>query len=248
VVEVQDNHVANTVFTWTGSLLAGATETVALLFLILAAGDLFLQKLVRAIPRLRDKKQAVDISREIQQSVSTYLFAMGLINLALGVAVGIVLHLLGVPNAAMWGGVAAFANFIPYIGPILGMAAIGIAGLLAFDTVGRGLMPVGAYCALHLIETYAVTPFVLGRRFALNPVVIFIALIFCAWLWGVIGALLAVPLLVIAKVVCDRVPDLNFAGELLSAYHVPEAARESREVSRPPVAEAERVAPGTGAA
>jgi predicted PurR-regulated permease PerM len=227
-VEVKDNRVARDVFTRTGSLLAGAAETVALLFLLLASGDLFLHKLVRAMPRLRDKKQAVEISREIQQSISTYLFSVTLINVCFGVMVGVALYLLGMPNAMMWGGVAAFANFVPIIGPVLGMTAVGLAGLLAFDTLGYGILPVTAYCLLHLIETYAVTPYVLGRRFALNPVFIFIGLVFFAWLWGVIGALLAFPLLMTVKVVCDHVPRLSFLSELLAPHEVVEPAPEEK--------------------
>jgi predicted PurR-regulated permease PerM len=231
-VEVKDNRVAKDLFTKTGSLLAGAAEAVALLFLLLASGDLFLQKLVRATPRLRDKKQAVEISREIQQSISTYLFSVSLINLCFGIVVGLALHLLGMPNALMWGGVAAFANFVPIIGSILGMTAVGLGGLLAFDTLGRGLLPVTAYCLLHLIETYVVTPCVLGRRFALNPVVIFIAVIFCAWLWSVIGALLAFPLLMTVKAICDHVPPLSFLSELLAPHEIAGSAPEEKNGSR----------------
>jgi predicted PurR-regulated permease PerM len=231
-VEVKDNHIAKDVFSWTGSLLAGAAETVALLFLLLASGDLFLHKLVRAMPRLRDKKQAVEVSREIQQSISTYLFSVTLINVCFGVVVGFALYLLGMPNALMWGGVAAFANFVPIIGTILAVMAVGLAGLLAFDTLGYGILPATAYCLLHLIETYVVTPYVLGRRFALSPVFIFIGLIFCAWLWGVIGALLAFPLLMTVKVICDHVPPLNFLGELLAPHEVAESSSEEKNGSR----------------
>lgn len=227
-VEVKDNHVASTVFNWTGSLLAGAGETIALVFLLLASGELFLQKLVRVIPRLRDKKQAVEVCREIQQSISTYLLSVGIVNLGFGASVGLTLHLLGMPNAIMWGGVAMFANFIPYLGPIVGIAAVGLAGLLAFDTLPRALLPAGAYLLLHLIEANAVTPFVLGRRFTLNPVVIFVALIFCAWLWGIIGALLAVPLLVTVKLVCDRVPALALISEFLASQETPDPAAEPK--------------------
>jgi predicted PurR-regulated permease PerM len=231
-VEVKDNHVASTVFNWTGSLLAGAGETIALVFLLLASGDLFLQKLVRVIPRLRDKKQAVEVCREIQQSISTYLLSVGMVNLGFGAVVGLTLHLLGMPNATMWGGVAMFANFIPYLGPIVGIAAVALGGLLAFDTLPRGLLPASAYFLLHLIEANAVTPFVLGRRFTLNPVVIFVALIFCAWLWGIIGALLAVPLLVTVKLICDRVPALALISEFLASQEPSDPTTEAK--SSPP--------------
>jgi predicted PurR-regulated permease PerM len=232
-VELKDNRVAKDVFNTTGSLLAGAAEAVALLFLLLASGDLFLQKMVRAMPRLRDKKQAVEISREIQQSISRYLFSVTLINLCFGIVVGLTLHFLGMPSAMMWGGVAAFANFVPIIGSILGMTAVGLAGLLAFDTLGYGILPFTAYCLLHLMEAYVVTPYLLGHRFALNPVFIFIALIFCAWLWGVIGALLAFPLLMTVKVICDHVPPLSFLSELLGPHEVGEPASEEKNGSHP---------------
>ncbi len=215
-VELKDNRLFSTVFTWTGSLLAGVGETIALVFLLLAYGDIFTQKMVRLAPRYRDKKQVVEIVREIQHGISRYLFSVGLINVCLGVVVGLALTALGMPNAWMWGGVAAIVNFIPYFGPFMGVGAIAMAGLLAFDTFGHGLMPAAAYLSLHLIESNFVTPHLLGRRFTLNPVVIFVALIFGIWLWGIIGALLAVPMLVTLQTICDRVPTLAPVGELIS--------------------------------
>ncbi|MCC7374773.1 MAG: AI-2E family transporter [Verrucomicrobiales bacterium] len=221
-VEVQDHRVADTVFTWTGGLVAGAAETVALLFLFLASGNMFMQKLVRVVPRLRSKKRIVEISREIHSRISTYLFAVGLINLGFGIIVALVLFLVGLPNPVMWGAMAALVNFVPYVGPFLGLIVLGVAGLGSFDTLELGFLPALVFLVLHLMEANVVTPFVLGRRFALNPVVIFLALVFLLWLWGVIGALLAGPLLVSAKVICERVPELAFVAELLS----PDRAQE----------------------
>jgi predicted PurR-regulated permease PerM len=245
-VQVKDNRVASTFFTWTGTFIAGAGETVGLLFLLLASGDLFLHKLVRLMPRLRDKKQAVEVSRQIQQSISTYLLSVTVINICFGVVVWVALWALGLPNAMMWGGVAAFANFIPYLGPILGMIAVAVAGLLAFDSFGQGLLPVGAYCALHLVEANVVTPLILGRRFALNPVIIFVALIFFTFLWGVIGALLAVPLLVTVKAVCERVPSLARLGELLAPHESLETEREKDNATGTPVAAPDAATPVHG--
>jgi predicted PurR-regulated permease PerM len=116
----------------------------------------------------------------------------------------------------MWGGVAALLNYIPYFGPVLGMLAVGLGGMFVFDTFTQALLPAGAYLILHLIEADAITPFVLGRRFTLNPVIIFVALMFFVWLWGILGALLAMPLLVTLKVICERVPALATVGELLA--------------------------------
>jgi predicted PurR-regulated permease PerM len=210
--------IAGTVFTWTGSFLAGAAETGVLLFLLLATGDHFTPKLAGILRRHNhDKRDAVELSRQIQQNISKYLFSVSVINVILGIGVGVTLGLAGMPNPAMWGAVAAVVNFVPYFGPAAGIFAVAIAGLLAFDTVARGLLPAGIYLLWHLLEADLVTPFFLGRRFKLNPVVIFVALMFCAWLWGIVGALLAMPLLVTLQVICSRLPALAPLGELLGA-------------------------------
>ncbi len=138
--------------------MVGAGEAIGLLFRLLASGDLFLQKVVRVSPRLQDKKQAIGISRDIHHTISTYLFSVGLINVIFGAIVGGALHLVGMPNPVMWGGVAALVNFVPYIGPIVGVAVIGVAGLLELDSLEAGLIPAGLYFLLHWVEANAVTP------------------------------------------------------------------------------------------
>jgi len=212
----EDNQMMGTMFTWTRSLLAGIAEAIVLTFLLLASGDSFMQKLAHVMPSLKQKKRAVEISREVQHSVSRYLFTMSLINGSFGCLAALGFWAVGMPKPAMWGGVAAALNFLPFFGPTMGMIIVGLAGLLAFDTVGAALLPVGVYFLLHLGESYLVTPFALGQRFSLNQVVIFVAFIFFAWLWGIIGALLAVPLLVSVKVICERVPPLVPVAEFLS--------------------------------
>ena len=215
-VEVTDHRGTSSVMNWTGTLLVGTGETLVLLYLLLASGDLFLQKLVRVMPTLSDKKRAVEISHEIQQRISNYLFSVSLINLGLGIVVSVGLHFMDVPNAVMWGLLVAVLNFVPYFGPVAGVLVLGVVGLLAFDTLGRALIPAVWYLALHLLEANLVTPVLLGRRFTLNPVVIFISLIFWTWLWGVPGALLSVPILVSIKVVSDRIPAMSPVSELLT--------------------------------
>ncbi|MEO8429829.1 MAG: AI-2E family transporter, partial [Verrucomicrobiota bacterium] len=216
-VELKTSRVPSGFINWTGTFLAGAGETLVLLYLLLASGDLFLQKLVRVMPTLSDKKRAVEISHEVQQNISNYLFSVSLINLGLGILVSGGLYWLGVPNAAMWGMLVAALNFVPYFGPVAGIILLGIAGLLSFDTLWKGLLPAAWYLLLHLLEANLITPVLLGRRFTLNPVVIFISLIFWTWLWGVPGALLSVPILVSIKVICDRVPSLSHVSEVLAS-------------------------------
>jgi predicted PurR-regulated permease PerM len=216
VVEIKTSRVSSTLINWTGTFLAGVGETFVLLYLLLASGDLFLQKLVRVMPTLRDKKRAVDISHEVQQNISNYLFSVSLINLGLGLFVGGGLYFMGVPDAAMWGMLAAVLNFVPYFGPIAGVTVLAGVGLLTFGTLWQGLLPPAWYLLLHLLEANLITPVLLGRRFTLNPVVIFVSLIFWTWLWGVPGALLSVPILVTIKVISDRVPAMSPISELFS--------------------------------
>lgn len=215
-VQVKDNRGSTALINWTGIVLVGVGETLVLLYLLLASGDLFLQKLVHVMPTLRDKKRAVEISHEIQQNISNYLFSVSVINIGLGVVVSGGLHFMGVPNAAMWGMFAAVLNFIPYFGPAAGVIVLGTVGLLAFDTLWQGLLPPAWYLLLHTLEASLITPVLLGRRFTLNPVVIFVSLIFWTWLWGVPGALLSAPILVSMKVVCDRVPAMSSVSKFLS--------------------------------
>jgi predicted PurR-regulated permease PerM len=215
-VELKTSRVPTTFINWTGTFLVGVGETFVLLYLLLASGDLFLQKLVRVMPTFRDKKRAVEISHEIQQNISNYLFSVSLINIGLGIVVSVGLYFMAVPNAAMWGILVAILNFVPYFGPVAGVIVLAAVGLLTFDTMWQGLLPPAWYLLLHLLEANLITPVLLGRRFTLNPVLIFVSLIFWMWLWGVPGALLSVPILVSIKVVCDRVPAMSPVSELLS--------------------------------
>ncbi len=215
-VELKTSRVPGTIINWTGTFLAGTGETLVLLYLLLASGDLFLQKLVRVMPTLRDKKRAVDISHEIQQNISNYLFSVSLINIGLGLVVSGGLYFMGVPNAPMWGMLVAVLNFVPYFGPVAGMLLLTAVGLLTFETLWKVFLPPAWYFLLHLLEANLITPVLLGRRFTLNPVVIFVSLIFWTWLWGVPGALLSVPILVSVKVVCDRLPAMSSLSEVLT--------------------------------
>jgi len=217
VVELKDQRGTNSILNWTGTFLAGLGEVLVLVYLLLASGDRFLQKIVRVMPTLSGKRQAVEISREIQQSISKYLFSISLINAVVGLAVALGLGFLGVPNAGMWGMVAAFVNFVPYFGPICVFILLAAVGLLTFDSPSQGMLAPVWYLMIHLVESNFVTPILLGRRFTLNPVAIFISLIFWMWLWGIPGALLAVPILVSAKIAFDRIPAISYLGELIGS-------------------------------
>jgi predicted PurR-regulated permease PerM len=205
-----------------GAILGGVQNVggcllvvVPLTYLLLASGDAFLRKLVKLLPRLRDKKRAVEISRESQRQISAYLFATTLINLGLGSAVALGVMLFGMPNALLWGAVVALLNFIPILGGLASVGILLIAGLLSFPDVRHALIPAAVFLVLHLLESNLIKPLVLGRHLALDPVVVFVGVVFWTWLWGIPGSLLAVPLISTLKIFCDRTETFAKFGEFL---------------------------------
>jgi predicted PurR-regulated permease PerM len=202
-------------FGTTQSLLTGALETLILLYFLLAAGDLFLQKLIKVLPLLRDKKKAVAIARETEASISTYLFTVAVVNVILGLVIALVMTLIGMPSALLWGALAALAEFIPYIGAAVLLGTLTMAGLTTFDSLGHALLVPGAYLTVNLIQSQFISPLILGRRLTLNPVAILVGLVFWWWLWGVGGAFIAVPLLATLKIFCDHIESLAPIGEFL---------------------------------
>ncbi len=199
----------------TRSFLAGLVTTIVLLFFLLMSGDLFLRRLVEILPTLSDKKQAVEIAHEIQRNISGYLVTISLMNAAVGVATGIATYFCGLSDPILWGTLAFVLNYVLIIGPLTGVGILFLAGLLTFDTIWQALLPAGIYLVIHVLEGESITPLLLARRFTLNPVLVVLALIFWYWMWGVAGALLAVPMLATFKIVCDRIGPLMALGHFL---------------------------------
>lgn len=193
----------------------GGTVAVFLLYFLLALDDLFLRKLAGVLPEMSQRRKAVVIVREIEHDLSHYVLVRTVTNVGFGAAVGCALWLLEMPNPILWGVVAGVLNYVPYLGGLIGYIIVGLAALTAFDSVGRALLAPGVYFLLNVIEGNVVTPAVLGRELTLNPVMIFVWLIFWTWIWGVPGALLAIPLLAMTKIVADNVDTLSPLGSFL---------------------------------
>jgi predicted PurR-regulated permease PerM len=215
-VVVKRNALAEGVVTQTPEFMASGVVMLILLYFLLAYDGVFLTKLTRVIPRLRDKKRAVSIVREIESQISRYLLTITLINIGLGTAVGVTVHFFGLPNPIMWGVLVATLNFIPYLGALTGIISMTLAAVLSFDSLGYALVFPASYLILAALEGNFVTPLVLGRSLTLNPVVILIALIFWGWLWGISGMILAVPILATFKIFCDHIEPMAPLGEFMS--------------------------------
>lgn len=198
-----------------GGLTTAAITFVLLLFL-LSSGTMFYEKMIGILPTLGDKKRALSIAHDVERDVSHYLLTITLINSGFGASVAVAMALTGMPNPILWGVAAALLNFVPYIGAIGGIVLVGMVALISFDTVGYAVIPPLLYAAFAIIEGQFVTPVLLGRRLELNSVAIFICVALWSWLWGIVGAIIAVPLLVAVKVFCDHFDGLNSFGEFLS--------------------------------
>jgi predicted PurR-regulated permease PerM len=203
------------VFSQATDLAFGALVMFIFLYFLLASGDLFLRKLIRVLPSLADKKRAVDIAHQIETEISTYLTTITLINIGQGLAVWGVMALVGIPNPLLWGVLAAILNFVPFLGPLTMICVLAMVGFLTFPDLLHALMAPGAFLGLHILESYLVTPTIVGRRLTLNPVVIFLGLIFWGWLWGIAGAILAVPIMMVLKIFCEHSEALAPIGEFL---------------------------------
>ena len=212
------------------TLVVGFLEVVILLFFLLAGGDLFLQKLIKVLPQLGDRLKAVEVARATEAAVSAYLSTAFVIYLAEAIVVGIILWALGMPSPVLWALMIVVLEFIPYLGAAVLVTVLTIAGLTAFDSLGRALLVPASFLAVNLLQANIIWPMLLGHRLTLNPVAIFVGLTFFYWIWGVPGAFLAVPLLATFKILCDHVASLAAVGEFLG-----ERDHDERRVAVRPV-------------
>lgn len=231
-VVVRGPSLLTTAATGTPKAVAQAVFTLALLFFLLASGQLFYEKTVRAMPTLTDKKRALKIVYGVERELSRYLFTITLINAALGVAVGAAMWATGMPNPVLWGVGAAVLNFIPYFGAILGVAVSAVVAAGTFEALGPALVPPLLYLLLTSLEGQLITPAVVGRRHEMNAVAVFLAVAFWGWMWGVMGALMAVPILVAVRVFSHHVAQLGNLGEFLGGRETVEAREEAAAESQ----------------
>jgi predicted PurR-regulated permease PerM len=216
-VAVKGPPLTSFLFSGTRAIVTGLITTAVLLFFLLVSGDLFLRRLIEILPTMSDKKQAVSIANEVQRTVSGYLVTIVMMNMGVGLMTGIAAYLCGLADPIMWGAMAFLLNFAPYFGPLVGVGIFALAGLLTFDSLWHAVLPAALYLAIHMAEGEGITPILLARRFTLNPVLLIVSLIFWYWMWGIAGAILAVPMLAAFKLVCDRIEPLMALGHFLGS-------------------------------
>jgi predicted PurR-regulated permease PerM len=212
---VKPASLISAVVSGSASVTSGLFTTLLILFYMLVSGETFLRRMVEILPRFKDKRQAVELSQHIERDVSAYLITVTCINALVGLATGCEMWLCGVANPALWGAVAFVLNFVPVLGAMVGIVIFLMVSVLSLGVSWWALLPVGLYLGIHIIEGEFATPMLLARRFTINPVAVILALIFWGWMWGVTGAILAVPLLAITKIVCDDLRPLRAFGHLL---------------------------------
>lgn len=200
----------------TREVLISGVSTIVLFYFLLASGDMFLRKLVRIMPTLTDKKRAVEVARTIQSDMARYLFTITCINGGLGVVTAIAMYFLGMPNPVLWGVMVAVLNYIPYIGAGTNLTILTAVAFLTFDQLSHVFLVPAVFFSITVLEGQILSPFLTGKSLTLNPVVIFISMVIWSWLWGIVGALMAVPILMTFKICCDHIESLAGIGEFLS--------------------------------
>ncbi|TPI43609.1 AI-2E family transporter [Mesorhizobium sp. B2-9-1] len=217
-------------------LEAGTSITIVfvLSLFLLASGTLFYEKIVQSFTSMTQKKRALRVVYDVEHEISHYLLTVALINAGLGTMIGLGLWGLGMPTPLVWGAAAALLNFLPYVGALMTVLLVAIIALISFDTIAYALLAPAFVVLCDIVEGQFVTPTVVGRRLEINAVAILIAIAFWSWLWGFVGALMAVPLLVVIKVFCDHFEGLSHVGNFLAAQQSMAIEEEPAENNHKP--------------
>jgi predicted PurR-regulated permease PerM len=215
-VELKRHPITEMLFMRTPEFVASAVLSLILLYFLLVYDQAFIAKLVKLLPTLSDKKAAVGIAHDIESQISRYLFTVTAINVCLGLAVGTAVGLLGLRNPVMWGVMVALLNFVPYLGALTGIICMTIGATLSFDSLGYAIIFPAVYLSFGVLEGSFITPWIMGRSLTLNPVIILLSLTFWGWMWGIVGIILAVPILAAFKIFCAHIKPMEPLAEFLS--------------------------------
>ncbi|CAM3338854.1 AI-2E family transporter [Paracoccus nototheniae] len=231
-VETDGQTTLGMVMTSAPLLFGQVVFTLILLFFMIASGDLLYLKIVQSFDRLRDKRGAYLALRQIEDSLGNYLGAITIINALLGLAVGLAMWAWGMPGALLFGIGAFVLNFIPYLGAITGVVISLLVALVVMPGLFWPAMVALTYLGLTSLEGQIITPYFVSRRLQMNTVVVFLAVAMWAWLWSVLGMVIAVPVLVVMRVLADHVPGWEKFGNFLAGDAPPALADEDEDEAR----------------
>jgi predicted PurR-regulated permease PerM len=209
--------------------LAGSTPTlvsqllfvIVLLYFMIASGDLLYLKIVQSFDGIGRKRRSYEALRQIEDSLGSYLGTITLINLGLGTAIGLTFWWLGMPAPALFGVAAFLLNYVPFVGLLIGAAISTAVALVSMDGFFWPLMAGASYVGYNAVEAQFITPYFLSRRLELNPVIVLVAVALWAWLWSIVGMIVAVPILVVVRVLCEHIPGLEKFGNFLAGDTAP---------------------------
>ncbi|RJL07537.1 AI-2E family transporter [Paracoccus aestuarii] len=231
-VETEGETTLASVARYAPLLLGQVVFTLILLFFMIASGDLLYLKIVQSFDRMRDKRAAYLALREIEDSLGNYLGAITIINAGLGLAVGLAMWAWGMPAPLLFGLGAFVLNFIPYLGAITGVIIAGLVALVVMPGLFWPAMVMLTYLGLTSLEGQLITPYFVSRRLQMNTVVVFLAVALWAWLWSVLGMVIAVPVLVVMRVLAEHVPGWEKFGNFLAGDTPPALTDEDEDEAR----------------
>ena len=214
LVDVKGKDLSEAFLKQAQKFILGSVVLFFLLYFLLAGSERLRRNTINALPDSTSEHRVLVILRRMQQQISRYLLSITAINIILGMLITGLAWGFDLPNPVLWGAMAALLNFVPYIGPVVGLLVLTAVSIVTLPEPASLLVP-GIYFLITSLEGQLITPTILGRNLSLNPIFIFVGLIFWGWFWGVIGALIAVPLMVSFKIICDNVPRLNPVGMVL---------------------------------
>ncbi|MBM69109.1 MAG: AI-2E family transporter [Haliea sp.] len=180
-------------------VIAQLLTTVLMILFLLIFGPRLFAAAVEFLPVFSDRRASMELVRTVQTELSRYILTVSVINACLGLSVGTMLWIFGVQDPLLWGVMVGMLNFAPYVGPLIGVVLLVLAGVVQYGLVAYALLPALVYFSINLLEAQVITPLILGRNMRLNPLIILVWILVWGWLWGFVGVLLAVPLLVCIK-------------------------------------------------
>ncbi len=214
-VTVKQSGFLNTMFNSTKEFLFELFMIIFLLYFLLAYDDFFLRKVADFMPGSKGKEGAASINHQIEHEIFVFLLAKLVTGIILGIIIAIIMYFFKMPTPILWGILAGLFEFIPYIGVTIGTVLVGITALISFDNALIIVLVPVIFFAVTSLNGNFIFPLIIGRNLEIHPVIVFIGVIFWGWIWGITGALIAIPLLSVIKIICNNVNSLQRFSKFL---------------------------------